>query len=735
MTSTARRVVGRSVPRVDGREKVTGRARYASDGSLPGMAWAKILRSPHPSARIVRLDTGAALAIPGVLAVLAGDDLDACGVQPVFGPAYKDQPILARGVVRYEGEPVAAVAALDEETAAQAVEAIRVEYEPLPVVADIDAALAPGAPLVQPEPARPAGHFRDLADVTGRERDNVCHRARVAWGDVAQGFAAADRIFEHTFTFPPICHVSLEPYASLAAWDGGRLCVWSSTQHPHPVRKELAEIFGLELSAVRVVVPYIGGAYGNKCYTKYEPLAALLALRAGRPVRLVVSLDEVFRTVTRHGARITLKTGVTRDGLITARHARLWLDTGAYADIGPRVAKKAAYRAFGAYRIPHALAESLAVFTHKVPAGAFRGYGAPQTHWAGESQMDVIAEELGIDPLELRLRNLVRRGERWAPADTPVDGDLEQGLRAVARGAGWPRPNAGLAVAFKDSGGAHTTAQATVRVHADGSATVQVAAVEMGQGMMTVMAQIVAEELGLPFEAVRVLIPDTQVAPYDQGISASRGTTVVGAAVWQAARECRELLDEYGPLPPGDQAAVAASIQRRYGGPGGEVIGRGRIRPGDLTAGATVFWEAGMGAAEIELDRDTGVIRVTRYTSAADVGTAINPLLTEGQDEGAAMFGIGHTLAEHMAFTGGQLLNGSILDYRLPGFADLPDAFGSILVENGDGPGPFGCKGVGESGIVGVAPAIGNALARLAGVRLYDLPLLPERVWRALHAS
>jgi CO/xanthine dehydrogenase Mo-binding subunit len=496
------------------------------------------------------------------------------------------------------------------------------------------------------------------------------------------------------------------------------------------VRAELAEIFGVTLQQVRVVVPYIGGAYGSKCYTKYEPLASYLAREVGRPVRLT---EDPFHTLTRHAARIRIKSGVKLDGTITAREAEILLDTGAYSDIGPRVANKTSYRTIGPYRIPHVRSRAVAVFTNKVPSGAFRGYGAPQGQWAVESHMDLIAEALQLDPLAFRLQNLVSHGERWNPKDTPIDGEFREGLRWVADRIGWPGGNMGLAVAVKDGGGRHTIAQATVRVHHDGTATVQVDAVEMGQGSRTVLGQIAAETLGLPFESVHVTLPDTDVMPWDQGVSASRGTTVVGKAVWEAARACRERLAAEGLAPDAaGEEALGAVVRGMFGMPGGEVVGHGIVKPGSFGPGATTYWEAGFGAAEVAVDEETGVIRVERYVTAADVGIAINPETAEGQDHGAALMGIGHSLFEELQYQDGQLVNGNLVEYRVPTFSDLPEDFESHLIENGDGPGPFGCKGVGESGIIPVAPAIANAVARACGVRLFDLPLTPERVWRAL---
>jgi CO/xanthine dehydrogenase Mo-binding subunit len=576
----------------------------------------------------------------------------------------------------------------------------------------------------------------------------------------------------------------MESHASVARVTPEGITVWAATQHPFPVRKELAELFRVPLSHVQVIVPAIGGAYGGKCYTKLEPIAVACARIVRRPVRVAISLEESAKTITRHAARCRVKTGVRRDGTILARECDILLDTGAYADIGPRVANKSGYRAPGPYRIPNVKVASRAVFTNNVPAGAYRGYGTPQITWASECQMDLIAERLGMDPLELRLRNLLKRGEEYVPGDTPMDGDMLEGLRCTAAAVGWPtaaagsglrvaspglepgtrnrelgtvakRRGVGLACAFKDGGGTHSVSTAIVRIHADGSVTVLMGSAEHGQGARTVMTQIVAETLGVPMERVIVATPDTALTPFDQGTSASRSTTLMGLAVQGAAREAKEQLlkvaagvleADPGRLETRDGAVMvegapvpfAEIFGRHFGLPGGEIIGSGSYRAamwtGSLT-GSTAFWEVGMGAAQVAIDEETGQVEVQGYISFADVGRAINPRECEAQDEGAAMQGIGPALFESLVNQDGHLLNASPVDYRVPTWEDLPAHFGTILLENGDGPGPFGSKGIGESGTFCVAAAIGNAIARATGVRLKEQPMTPERVWRALKAG
>jgi CO/xanthine dehydrogenase Mo-binding subunit len=753
MTEATLRVVGTSPPRLDAVEKVTGRTRYTSDLVISGMVHAKVWRSPLPHARIEYIDVQAALAAPGVLAVLTAADLRDC--DPFYGPAFKDQPVLARDCVRYAGEPVAAVIAETERQATMALALLEVTLNELPAVLDVDAALAPDAPLVHDD-LRMAGHFRDLSRLHPVPGSNVCHHFTYAKGDVTQGFAAADVVFTDTFQVPPIYHYAMEPHTAIARYDAHSLTVWSATQHPFPVRKELAEIFHLPLAAVQVVVPPVGGAYGSKCYTKIEPLVAACSRHVQRPVRLALSVSEACQTITRHGAICAITTGVRRDGTIVARQCDVRLNTGAYADVGPRVTTKAGFLAVGPYRIPHVSIDARTVYTHNVPAGAFRGYGIPQVTWASESQLDRIADQLGIDPVTLRQRNLLARGEAYAPGDLPMDADLQEGLQRTAAALTWqhasaPHRGTGLACAFKDGGMTHSVSTAMVRVHADGSVTLFTGAVEHGQGSETVLAQVVAETLGVALDNVAVTAPDTALTPYDQGTSASRTTTLMGRAVYAASLDCRQQLMamaaevfqvepavvhvQDGTLRAGEQRLTfAEAIAQHFGNPGGEVIGTGVWRPthteGHL-GGATVFWEVGMGGAEVEVDDDTGEITILRYISMADVGRAMHRQQCEAQDEGGAMQGIGSTLFEQLITQDGQILNPNLIDYRVPTFTDLPEAFGTVLIENADGPGPYGAKGVGESGMFCAAPAIGNAVARAIGVRLRELPLTPERVWRA----
>src|SRR5262245_3272965 len=749
------RIVGTSVRRVDALEKVTGRARYVTDLDRPGMLHAKILRSPYAHAWVVRIETATARALAGVRAVVTSADLGWC--EPYFGPAYRDRPVLAIDVARHEGEPVAAVVADDVSVALQALDLIDVEYEELAAVTTLEEALAPGAPLVHA--SKPlAGHFADLSSLRPKPGTNVCHQFDFERGRGAAGFVDADVVVEDTYAFPRVQHYAMEPHAAIASWDDqDGLTVWASTQNPYSVRVELAKIFRIDLSRIRIIVPLVGGGFGSKTYAKIEPLACALARITGRPVRLALSADEAFRTVRRCDARVRVRLGFRRDGALVAAECHAQFDVGAYADIGPRIIQKGTYTATGPYRVPHVLLHSDAVYTNTTPGGAFRGFGVPQIAWAVESLLDDAAARLGRDPVELRRQNLFAHGEEFAPGETPIDGKFEESLARAAEAIRWSEAVAadrgrGIAMMMKASV-APTVSEAIVRLHADSSVTVLASTVEMGQGARTVLAQIAAEVLTVPVERVLVATPDTAITPYDQTTSSSRSTTMMGRAVEEAAEDVRGQLIQIatGRLPGSvvglrleDGAVVSGRgrvtfgelLETRFGMGGGELIGRGVVAPGRSQAplgGSTPFWEMAVGAAEIAVDQETGAISVLEYVSVADVGRRINPLLCEGQDEGAVMQGLGHSLYEEMLYEHGQLLNGNLVDYRVPRTGDVPH-LQCRFVENADGAGPFGAKGVGEGSLVPVSPAVGNALARLTGVRLRELPLTPERVWRALRA-
>ncbi len=746
-------VVGTNAPRVDGVEKVTGRAKFTGDLNLPELLEAKVLRSPFPHAAIESIDATRAESLPGVVAVLTRADVQ--DINPFYGNCLRDRPLIALEKVRFVGEPIAVVAAETGAIAEEALSLIDVRYQELPCVAMVEDALADHAPLVHAGAAA-AGEFHEVSGLGSDLRPNVCHHETYEHGDIARGFAASDKIIEETFEFPMITQYAMEPHTCVARVTPAGVTLWTSSAHPFLVRAELAHMFGYAHARVEVVVPFVGGAYGSKSYFKIEPLAVAMARKTGgRPVRFAQTVPESMLTTRRHSARCRIRTGVTKDGTLLAREAEVIMDTGAYADNGPRVVKRAVSRMIGPYRLPHCKVDVLAVYTNTVPAGSMRSIGGPQTIWALESHMDSIAEGLGVDPVEFRLRNLLDRGEELKKGATPVDADLREGTRLAASRLSWRRGKdsgrgCGLAIGVSDSE-AMPVSVALVRLLADGSMVLIAGTTEVGQGARTVLSQIVAQELDVPLEHITMSGTDTLATPFDRSTGASRSTTVMGNAVKAAARDLRQQLivaaaQAFG-VEPGDitlQQGEAFAGERRmsYGGivshyfgmPGGELIGRGYIRPGDgIGSTFPLFWETGMGGASVRIDLETGALEVERYITVADVGKAINPAQAEGQDEGAAIQGLGHSLFESLQYDKGQPLNANLVDYCVPRFTDLPEHFESILVENEDGPGPYGAKGMGESGIVSVAPAIGNAIFRATGARIRKLPITPERLWRALN--
>ena len=746
-------LVGRNMPRVDAADKLRGDARYVGDMRVPGMLHGKVLRSPVPHARIVSIDTSAAEAREGVVAVLTGaDTLD---IDPFWGHAIKDRPIVAIDVVRFAGEPVAAVAAVDEATAEAALADIVVEYEDLPIVGTIDDALAPDAPLVHDQPIRP-GLFHGLGTLPPRD-GNICYSYAFDRGDVAGVFETADIVVEGEYTFPGVYQYAMETHTVIAQVEAGEITLWATCQHPFLVRAEIAALFDVPLGRVRVIVPYLGGGFGSKSYTKMEPITVALARKAGRPVKVVNRVDESMVTTRRHGAKTWMRTAADRTGRLLAREVRIWFDTGAYADNGPRVTATGGDSAPGPYRWQAVKVDAHCVHTHTAPSGSYRAFGASHVQWAGELQVDEVARRAGIDAVEIRRLNLLHPGEEVRPGGKPLDADLVGDIVKVADALGGDRekpPGTGRGVSVGLlAAGAHPVSSAIVRLEADGEAIVLVGSTEMGQGQRTAFAQIAAEVLGMPAERVRCKGTDTQFTPYDRSTGASRSTTLAGLAVQRAAVEVRrDLLDIAARFWPDAGDAIELRdgaawfgaqtktfpelIAERFGLSGGQLIGEGGVHPegtGSYAEGP-VFWEVCIGAAEVQVDPDTGVVHVARTATIADVGTAINPLLVERQDEGATMQGIGNALMEEMVWQRGLLVNDTLLEYRIPTIADLPPVSACVIVENADGPGPFGAKGCGEGAFAGIIAAIATAVAD-TGVPVTELPLTPERVWRAMDAG
>jgi CO/xanthine dehydrogenase Mo-binding subunit len=699
-------------------------------------------------ARIGRIDASAAMDVPGVRFVMTAADLP--DPMPRFGPQLRDRPVLAVGETKYHGEPVAAVAAETLDAAEEAARLVRVEFDELPAVHAVAAALADDAPLVQDPALRPDDPRAD---------SNVLREHRYAWGDLAAGERAADVIVEGSYRFPMVTQFAIEPHAFMAAPNGDGITVWSAIQHPNWLQRVIADLVQLPLSKVRIIAPDPGGGFGGKQHAKYEPLVAFLALRLGRPVRLVLTLEETFQAVRRGAAEIRVRDGFGRDGTLLFRDIDADYLIGAYSDIADRTVAKGSYTSGGPYNSPAVRIVARSVLSHTVPSTAFRGFGNPQQIWATESNMDEAARRLGIDPLELRLRNLARTGDPFIPGDTPADGEWPQALRRAAELIDWGGPvpegrGRGIAVGLKE-GPTTGLSYSTVRLLADGSVVVYAGTSDMGQGARTIFAQIAAHELGAPVEWVTVVMGDTAVVPYDQQTSASRSSVLMGNAVLAACRDVQRKLGAMAArlegvdegsitvdagvfsLPDGRRLPVRDVLVRGLGRLGGEVIGVGEMRkeaqPDHPLGGTAAFYEFNATAVEVEVDRETGDVTVCRHVTVSDVGKALHPGQVRGQDEGAAIMGLGHTLMEHYIYDdSGRLRNLGAIDYRIPTSMDLPLEMASDVIENADGPGPYGAKGMSEGALLCVAPAVAAAVRDATGAVIRDLPLTPERVWQAL---
>ena len=745
--------VGRSVPRLEGRQKVTGRASYTHNLALPGMLHAKVFRSTIPHGRILSIDTSAAAAVKGVYQVVTGEDLRVIVAEPYFGPAFHDQPALALDKVRHIGEPVAVVLAEDPYIATEAARLIVARYEELDAVFDEVEAMTSSA--IVHDVLKPAGTFPDLKHLVGKRDTNIALDYQLRRGDVDAAFASADHIFEHEFKSQQVMHTPLEPMVSLAAPDGDGLVIHTASQSPSFVRIEIARLLGWAENRVRVHVPYLGGGFGAKLYIKLEALVAILALMVKRPVKLSLTMEEQFFTITKHACTFRIKSAVTKDGRVTGRRCEVFWNGGAYADIGPRVTQKSGFTAPGPYDIENVSIDSYALYTNRPPAGALRGFGIPQLVWAYESHSDLIARDLGIDPVDFRRKNILREGRPHASGTLMRDAEIASVLEKVAERMNWSAPfdkgegtirrGRGVAIGIKASI-APTTSVAIVTIAADGSASLATSTVDMGQASDTAMAQIVAEVLGLATEDIKVIHPDTDVTPYDMATLGSRSTFHMGHAVRLASEHARKQLDELArTLGYGEGEAYASRelFKKKYGMQAGNIVGVGSYIPEytspapktGLSDNITPFWMIGGTGVEIEIDTETGAITVLKMINAADLGRPLNPKAVETQLSGAALMQFGFTLFENMLFDNGQLTNGSLADYKIPGINDIPPIIENHIVDARQISGPFGAKGVGESATFGVSPAIANAIHDAIGVRLTELPLTPESIFKALCAA
>jgi 4-hydroxybenzoyl-CoA reductase subunit alpha len=749
-------VVGKPLPKVDAIPKVTGRTQYADDLRLPRMLIGKFLRSTRPHALIKGIDAVEALALPGVHAVLTGADLPTpYGILPVS----QDEHALAFGKVRYAGEPVAAVAAIDEETAERAVGLIEVEYEDLPAAMSIPETLAPGTPRIHGEGDGP----------------NVDRVAALEFGDVEAGFAAADRIREDLYFFEGSTHAPLEEHSALASWDtAGKLTIWSSTQVPHYLQRTLAKVLELPAGRIRVIGTPVGGGFGGKCDPfSHEIVAAKLAIATGRPVKLTLTRDEVFYAHRgRHPVLMQVRSGFTEDGRITALSFRNILDGGAFGSYGAASMYYTGALQTTTYRVPAYRFEGLRVHTNKPACGPKRGHGTPQPRFALECHLDQVADDLGIDPVELRLRNAVKPFSSTVNHLRITSCGLLECVEQVVEASGFrekhgrlPRgrgigfavsaylTGAGLPIYFNDM------AQSEVQVKLDrgGGVTVYSMAADIGQGSTSVLATIVAEVLGLTPGDVSVVTADTDLTPVDLGSYSSRVTFMAGNAALEAAGRMRDLLlqavAEKLELPPDRLELRSGRVYDRDDPDRGldwepAVQAASALRAPLVTAGsyrtpphADRYRGSGVGpspaysytAAVVELDCDpeTGEVVPRQVWIAHDVGRAINPLLVVGQIEGGVSMAIGEALLEAQTFRDGLLRSPSLLDYKIPTALEMPEVH-AYLVETIDAEGPFGAKEAGQGPLLPVIPALANAVYDAVGVRIGEVPITPDKVLKAL---
>jgi len=765
-------VIGKSVPRVDALEKVTGKAKYSVDLTLPGMLYGKVLRSPYPHARIVHIDTSGAEKAAKVRGVVTGKDAPEEGVGWI-----RDRYILARGTVRFVGEAVAAVAADSIEAAEEALELIKVDYEELPAVFDAEEAMKLHAPVVvHPDLLKytrtplpyPLYRFEP-------ERPNVYIHRPIRKGDTQKGFEESDLIFENRFSAPMMQHSCLELHNALAVPEpNGGLTVYDSTHVMHAHKADLCRLFRLPPSKVRVVSLYIGGCFGGKAGMIVPAIASLLALKTRRPVKLVLNRDEVFVDGTsRESMTIYIKDGVKKDGTLVAREIRMILNAGAYSGTTTLVAKNATFGAVGTYRVPNFKLDSYAVATNAPATGAFRGFGSTEVIWAIESQMDMISEELEIDPLEIRRRNILKEGEEDVCGMKTHSIGARECLEKVAEWIEWDKEplkeegpwkrGKGIAVGNKYTMPG-TRSVVNVKVHPDGAIEVRHSAHEVGQGGNTALAQIAAEEFGTSVDKVRMVFTDTAITPFDAGTVSSRSTFHTGNALRLACQDVKrrifEIASERLKVPPEDLGLREGVIYAKGGDKtmkladlfspigfllkGGELFGSGTYtgplesEDADTGQGKRVVtsYAHGANAVEVSVNVETGEVRVVRNGTSFDMGQPINPKLCEGQMEGGLGMGIGGTLYEEMVLSNGEVVNPNFMDYKCPSSLDLPACVDvkSMIAAVPHQEGPYGAKGFSEGGLVAVAPAIANAIFKATGVRIRDLPITKEKVLKMLRS-
>jgi len=720
----AHRIVGQPIGKLEGIGKVSGQARYSGDVTLPGLVWGKALRSPLPHARIVRIDTSRARALPGVLAVLTAQDLP----DILVGRRMFDMPMLARDRVRFVGEKVAVVAAADPDIAEEALALIDVEYEDLPAVFDPVDAIKAGAPVLHENPAAYEGAPAE------RPHPNVQSVLRFKLGDVEAGFGQADRIFEHTFRTQLDHQGYLEPHAGVVAIDDdGRIQVWASNKMPFRLKELLSHALKRPPEQIRVNLTPIGGDFGGKGSLMDLPLAYHLARVTGRPVKMLMRYaEELMAGNPRHPSVITMRTGVTRDGRIIARRVKALFNSGAYAAFKPAPSVNLGGTGMGAgvYRIPNLLIEAFCVYSNNIPCGHARSPGEPQMVFAGESHMDMIARELGMDPADLRRKNLLRDGDHLANGHHLEHVRASDTLEAALKASHYAEPKLGpwigrgMAMTHRHIGVGFTNAR--VRLETSGAVTLSIALPDTGTGAHLVLRQVVAEVLGVTLDEVEIEVANTDDFETDSGVGGSRVTHTGGRAAYHAAEKLKQQIESEAAkhgIPAGSLAEIARAAAKD-----GRTLEASHFYDAKAHADVTSFTAQ---VAEVAIDPATGQVTVRHFTTAHDVGTIINPIGHQGQIEGGLIQGLGFALIEEMKTEDGRISTLSLGDFKLPTIQDIPPLT-TVILQGQVGPGPFNAKAIGEGSISAVAPAIANAVADACGVRILDLPITAEKVYFAL---
>ncbi|MDR3576110.1 MAG: xanthine dehydrogenase family protein molybdopterin-binding subunit [Anaerolineaceae bacterium] len=753
-------IIGRSVPRIDGEIKVSGRAKYVTDLSSPGMLYAKILFSDRPHAKILRVDTSKAEAMDGVRAVITA----ANAPKILYGLYVFDRYIFARDGVRHIGEPIAAVAAVSKKIAIAAVKLIEVEYEDLPAVFSIEDALKTDAPVIHAD-------IKSYSGISAYVKyGNVCMDASVGMGDIQKGFAEADYIFENVYRTSPMHQSSIEPHACLAEYDlNGKLTVWTGTQQLSVCHSELSKALGLPQNQVRVIPVWLGGGFGGKLKSLFEPITALLAKAANAPVKLELTREEEF-TVTHPRANFTIriKTGVKKNGKLVAREVDMACDVGAYSDHALGEVTHAMSYATGPYNIPNVKVRGRAVYTNNPDWGCMRGYGGQEITLPTEGQLDVIARALNMDPVELRRMNLAKEGEIFLTTQPLRSVHIEQTMDQAIKAShyyekkGKMGANRGIGLANSMLNAGFLSSSAFVRLNEDGTVSVITAITDLGTGNLTVLCQIVAETLGVPVETVTIAAQDSDVSPYDTGSIASRTVFDAGNAVYRATEDVRHqviaiareifecepadiqiengvIFDRNQPLVTRTIADIAGeAIFLRTQGP---ILGRGSTMPNpphEHSIGNAYFERPSASftfathVAEVEVDPETGQVKVLNYTACHDVGQVMNKAGIEGQVEGGVVQGIGYGLYEELIVKDGKILNPNFTDYRVPTAMDVSFKTHSDFVEIPEELGPYGAKGVGEIVMIPPPAAIANAILDAIGVHVSEIPISPERLYWAI---